>query len=208
MKVKQLGVYYTEIVGQEHVIEYNNTTASCSFTSTGIKDKLKNLMDNVSLGLGTIDGTTSFFHNVSTVKAYEFERSTNTGKICDGKYQGGVYCTDTVERTTTWIGKVGLMYPSDYGYAISNENAIDSSKCLNVAMRSWESNWLTNDDEFTLTPSSRTEFDYDIFCIHNKVIDSNSAKVSLNVRPVVYLKSSVKITSGDGSSSNPCILGL
>ena len=196
--------------------EYNNTTASCSFTSTGIKDKLKNLIDNVSWGLGTVDGTTSFFHNVSTVRAYEFERSTNTGKICDGKYQGGVYCTDTVERTTTWKGLVGLMYPSDYGYAISNGNTIDRSKCLNVAMRSWESNlnfcyesnWLTNDDEFTLTPSPRTEFDYDIFCIHNKVIDSFSAKASLNVRPVVYLKSSVKMTSGDGSSSNPFILGL
>ena len=196
--------------------EYNNTTVSCSFTSTGIKDKLKNLIDNVSWGLGTVDGITSFFHNVSTVKSYEFERSTNTGKICDGKYQGGVYCTDTVERTTTWTGKVGLMYPSDYGYAISNGNTIDRSKCLNVAMRSWESdlnfcyenNWLTKDDEFTLTPSPRTEFDHDIFCIHNKIIDSYSAKAYLNVRPVVYLKSSVKITSGDGSESNPYTLSV
>ena len=192
-----------------------NITTSCDFTSTGIKDKLKKLIDNVNWGLGSVDGVTYTFANISTIKSYEFEQSTNTGKICDGTYQGGIYCTDTVIRTTTWTGKVGLMYPSDYGYATSGGSTIDRAKCLKAAMRSWindlnfcyENNWLSSGiDEFTLTPSPRPEFDYDIFSIHNKVIDSYSADAYINVRPVVYLKSSVSIQSGDGSETNPFIL--
>ena len=28
-------------------------------------------------------------------------------------------CNDTVERTISWLGKIGLVYPPDYGYATS-----------------------------------------------------------------------------------------
>ena len=195
--------------------DQKNITTSCDFTSTGIKDKLKRLIGNVNWGLGSVDGVTYTFANISTIKSYEFEQSTNTGKICDGTYQGGIYCTDTVIRTTTWTGKVGLMYPSDYGYATSGGSTIDRAKCLKAAMHSWnndlnfcyENNWLScGIDEFTLTPSPRPEFDYDIFSIHNKVIDSYSANAYINVRPVVYLKPSVSIQSGDGSENSPFIL--
>ena len=33
----------------------------------------------------------------------------------------GYYCTDNVNRTTTWEGYVGLMYPSDLGYVVGGE---------------------------------------------------------------------------------------
>ena len=37
---------------------------------------------------------------------------------------------------------------------------------------------------------------------------NSTAILNLIVRPVLYLKSNVKITGGDGTSSNPYILGL
>ena len=83
----------------------NNGTTSCNFTSTGIKDKLKTLISDAVWNTGAIGG------DGSVSKWYTQERGTENGKICTS----GDSCNDTVERTTTWTGKVGLMYPSDYG---------------------------------------------------------------------------------------------
>ena len=100
----------------------NNGTTSCNFTSTGIKDKLKTLISDVVWNTGS-QGTNDWSSASGglTKHFYAYERSSNTGKICSS----GNYCNDTVERTTKWTGKVGLMYPSDYGYATSGGDTTD-----------------------------------------------------------------------------------
>ena len=82
----------------------NNATTACDFTSTGIKnDTTRNMIsDNTYSLLGW--NNNSIYSN----QIYEYERST-----------GSVY-TGT---PTSWTGKVGLAYVSDYGYAA------DLSKC-------------------------------------------------------------------------------
>ena len=51
------------------------------------------------------------------------------------------HCDDTVSRTSSWTGAVGLIYSSDYGFASSN------SICYNVDVAynydCFENNWLT-----------------------------------------------------------------
>ena len=195
----------------------NNATTPCDFTSTGIKDKLKVLIGDAVWNTGANDGKTYKYNNIITSKFYELERSSNTGKICSS----GNYCNDTVERTTTWIGKVGLMYPSDYGYATSGGSTTDRATCLNTKLYSWDSSnvsdcenndWLYNSGSYqwTLSPnasSSDAHYAFAVAASGDVYYNAASNGDVDGVRPVVYLTSNVGIQSGDGSSGNPFILG-
>ena len=189
----------------------DNATTSCNFTSTGIKEKLKNMLGNAVWNTGS-QGTASCTSNSGGLAKhfYTYERSTNTGKICTI----GDYCNDTVERTTTWTGKIGLMYPSDYGYATSGGSTTDRATCLNTKLYSWDSSnvsdcknndWLFNSDwQWTLSPYASST---DVFIVPSagRVFNSGAC-FGDGVRPVVYLSSNVGVQSGDGSSGNPFIL--
>ena len=190
----------------------NNGTTSCNFTSTGIKDKLKTLISDAVWNTGANDGKTYTYNNIITSKFYELERSSNTGKICSS----GKYCNDTVERTTTWTGKVGLMYPSDYGYATSGGSTTDRATCLNTLLYDWDTvsdcknnDWLFNSSfQWTLSPVAySSDASYAFTVAQDGDVDYNAASNGDGVRPVVYLTSNVGIQSGDGSSGNPFILG-
>ena len=196
---------------------YNNQKTTCGFTRDGIKDKLKNMLGNAVWNTGA--STTSI--QIAS-KWYTEERGTRNGKICTS----GTYCTDTVSRTTTWTGKVGLMYPSDYGYATSGGSTTDRTTCLNTTLNSWASNssnrecknndWLfeMSINQWTLSPDAGSTAANRVFIVYGSgyVNDSGyigSIYASNNnvVRPVGYLLSNTLFQSGDGSSGNPFILG-
>ncbi len=119
-------------------------------------------------------------------------------------------------RPTEWTGKIGLMYPSDYGYATSGGN-IGRDTCLSYNLSSWAiysgcrtSDWLQIADyiSFMLTPSSSN-----ITYVH--VVRGSYGQVAYRdanflgtVFPALYLVSNVKIISGDGTQVNPFVLGL
>ena len=188
----------------------NNTTTSCNFTSTGIKDKLKNLISDAVWNTGA---STTYMQIAS--KFYTEERGTRNGKICSS----GDRCNDTVERTTTWTGKVGLMYPSDYGYATSGGSTTDRTTCLNTNLNDWSSSsvsdcknndWLFNSSyQWTISPfahSSAASVALDVSSTGSvSGIDAYGLYV---VRPVVYLSSNVKISGGEGTSESPFSLEL
>ena len=189
----------------------NNSTTSCNFTSTGIKDKLKNMLGNAVWNTGANDGVT---YTYKTSKFYELERSTNTGKICTS----GDYCNDTVERTTTWTGKIGLMYPSDYGYATSGGSGADRATCLNKLLYEWDNpgsvrdcknnDWLFKSGyQWTLTPLANSSRAYAVFpVLPSGDVFNIHARYGFFVNPVGYLLPSVGVQGGDGSSGNPFIL--
>ena len=191
-----------------------NSTTSCNFTSTGIKEKLKNMIGNAVWNTGANDGKTYTYNNIITSKFYELERSSNTGKICSS----GTYCNDTVERTTTWTGKVGLMYPSDYGYATSGGDTTDRATCLNKELYNWNSSsvsdcknndWLFNGShQWTLSPYAHSSRADNAFFVYSSGrVGYNNAYFGYGARPVVYLTSNVGVQSGDGSRGKPFILG-
>lgn len=99
------------------------------------------------------------------------------------------YNKEKASLTSSTI-KVGLMYASDYGYAMNN--IID-----------YKNNWLfTKGFEWTMTAYNAS---------NPVVVNSHSglggrdrsAYVGSAVRPVLYLKSNVYVISGDGSEGNP-----
>ena len=186
-----------------------NATTRCNFTSTGIKDKLKTLISDAVWNTGA--STTSI--QIAS-KFYTEERGTRNGKICSSSN----YCNDTVERTTTWTGKVGLMYPSDYGYATSGGSTTDRATCLNTVLYSWDgssvsdcknNDWLFNSKfQWTISPSASSSGAYRAFLVRSDGYVTNYKEHSrgYGVRPVVYLKSNVLISSGTGSESDPFVL--
>ena len=121
---------------------------------------------------------------------------------------------------TNWLGKIALMYASDYGYASSNcetnifvETASDgfppatSTKDIRVCN---DMNWLYNikTDEWLLSQVSTNK--YYVFSISSigSIVTGGVTNRQYAVRPTLYLTSSVKITGGSGTSSDPYILGI
>ena len=204
-------LYYNSSSGNCYS-EWKNGTEACDFTTTGLKTNLKNLVGNTLWNTGT-NGTNRYTSASNGLAShfYSYERSSNNGKICTS----GSYCNDTVTRTTTWNGKIGLMYPSDYGYATSGGTNMNRTGCLNKELNNWNdssygdcknNDWLYNSNTKQWTVSPRAHSSYAVFVF---VVQDDgktrffSANTNFLVRPSVYLKSSVAIVNGNGSKESP-----
>ncbi len=193
-----------------------NSAKSCNFTSTGIKDKLKTLISDAVWNTGS-NGRNGYLSTSNGLAKhfYTYERSDDDGKKCSSSD----WCNDTVERTTTWTGKVGLMYPSDYGYATSGGATTDRTTCLNTNLNIWpddssvsdckNNDWLLlSITQWTISPYAYSSDAYCAFYVYSGgSVSSTSVSRNYVVRPVVYLTSNVRVQSGDGSRGNPFILG-
>lgn len=97
------------------------------------------------------------------------------------------YDNEKTSQTSTTL-KIGLMYASDYGYAMNSTN-------------DYKNNWLfTKGYEWTMTAYSSS---YPVFVYNDGWLIYDSAYRGYAVRPVLYLKSNVYVISGDGSEGNP-----
>ena len=186
------GAYYNRTIGECPSGSMGETT-SCDFTNTGLTEKAKNMIGDAVWNLGG----SSTYNDVTASMFYERERGTDV-------YNG---------RPTEWIGKIGLIYPSDFGYATGGESAEERTLCLSTALVNWTSSnykycknydWLydSSNSQWALTPisneSSRVFLAPSSSLINNPVYNN-----SFSVSPALYLSSNVKISGGDGSSSNP-----
>ncbi len=208
MNLLNNGAYYNRTTG----ICYNGwklTTLSCDFSNTGLTEETKEFLDTVTWNLGS-NGSIEY-DKINTTSFYNLERSNNTGKICTS----GTLCNDTITRTTTWNGSVGLMYPSDYGYATSGGSTTDRATCLTTILFSWtgsnvsdckENNWLYKSgvNQWTLSPLAHSSYVNLVFHVNNTGgVGQNGAASASVSRPTVYLKSDVKIESGSGTFDLP-----
>ena len=135
-------------------------------------------------------------HNSSSIQPkemYGYERGT---KVYSGY-------TDIVK--TEWTGPIGLIYPSDYGYAT------DRTQCTETLINYYNNttctsnNWLyKNSSYWTKSPHSGRS--NRVFLVDSRGCADSGAYNAFGVWPALYLKSNILIESGDGSSSNPYIL--
>ena len=170
-----------------------NTTYLNSLDSTS-----KSMIGQTKYYLGGYESS-----SILTQDMYSYER----------KISGTAYYNDT--NPNNWIGKIGLMYVSDYGYASSNcNNSTNLESCNNQ-------NWLNNiislntnyPDSWTITASLEDYYRRTVssFYVNNQgvsdmyVCGMDSDK---QIFPTLYLKSNVLITGGDGTSSNPYKLSI
>lgn len=161
----------------------SNTSGTCDFTSIGLNETSKSLIDNALWYLGGSTTTSGLYSD----DYYNFERGTT------------VYGCSTDDgacpRATTWVGKVALIYPSDFSYAAGSGT--------------WTSNnWLFNSvQKFFLSPSaSYSQIVFGFF--QSGGFTTNNCYYNNATYPSVYLKADVLITDGSGESSDPYLLSL
>lgn len=176
-----MGSYYNGTKGCSPAAIASGASFSCTevdFTSTGLKnDTTRNAIEEVVWNLGGNDN-----YNTATASMYYIdERGTTV-------YTG---------RPTTWTGKIGLMYPSDYGYATSGGSTTNRTTCLSTGLPSWDGSEVAdckNNDylfksshQWTLTPDSGyAESVHDVRS--SGYVVRSSADFTHTVRPALFLK--------------------
>ena len=118
----------------------------------------------------------------------------------DAERSNNVYNGNPITTTQS----IGLMYPSDYGYAAGES-------CLTTGLYKYDgecknSDYLlsnNNKHEWLQTPIANYSFSATAICFVGFVDNYYSVHDYNAVRPVLYLTSGTKITGGDGSQSNP-----
>ena len=178
------GAYYNAEDGTGGEYCYGN----CDYTETGINDTYRPMIENVTWYLG------GHSTNSATAEAfYGYERGTTV-------YSG---------RPTSTTGYIGLMYPSDYGYSVLASSCARTTNLssYNKATCAGQS-WLYGSGyEWTITPYSSTSYIVFYLYYSGYVSDSN-ARSGYAARPVLYLDSSVYVIDGNGSMSDPYIIGM
>ena len=177
-----------------------------SYLSSNVRDQLV----SVKHYLGAYE-----YPGDNTLQSYTHERdvencaggkgpSTNTSDTIIKNNDG---CHVWANNDATWTGKVSLMYPSDYGFTVSNDKWSTSLNNLssNVAETSWIFNTMI-DAKRTWLISPSTNNSYDVSTLLTGKIDGSAGVHGSNgvVRPVLNLSSQTSIVGdGDGTSSSP-----
>ena len=173
---------------------YNNSTTATQvdFTSTGLSAEAQSKVENVLWNLGGISTSSSasnYYLNLYSEGYYKWERETIV-------YSG---------RPTEWVGKIGLMYPSDYGYATDLGSCSQTlynygSSTSSYACRT--NDWLYESslNQWTLSPNSNNANLVFVVSSLGRVYYYFAYGSSNGVRPVLYLKSDAAIV-GEGTTS-------
>ncbi len=188
MTMLNSGPYYNRTSGYTKLAcstGYETTvseTAICNYASNGLTVNAKNQISSTKWYLGNVVYSSGFGN---TKEVYTQERSTS---VHSGYKQ-------------TWDGKVALIYPSDYMYASSHcyndgtkGNIYNNSTCTST-------NWLldTNKLFWTVSPDSNNLV-YAVNVFSSGSVTHGNTKGSGGLRQSVYLDSSVKYISGDGTA--------
>ena len=199
---QNMGSYYNGTSGCKPAAVASGADFTCTsidFTSTGLKNDLtRNAIESVVWNLG---GTANYQSSSNGLAShfYGYERGTTV-------YSG---------HATNWTGKIGLMYPSDYGYATSGGSTTDRATCLAKEMYNWDgsdvSDCKTNDYlykssyyQWTLAPRSSVASDVFYVSGTGYVYDNDARYGGNSVRPAVFLKSNISITDvGIGTAESP-----
>ena len=191
--------------------ELNGTYLTTLLGTSNVNSKLSSAIANAKWHLGGAND-----HNYQTLTAEDiYTEERNTSAIYSG-------------NPSSIYAKVGLMYPSDYGYATVGGTTTDKSSC--PAIYNWsdtlysdcknndwlftsqKSSWGSNKDEWLLSPYSSNSWCAARLYMEGSVIFYGSYDVnshSFAVRPTFYLDSSILkiVGTGDGSSTNPYRIG-
>ena len=189
--------------------ELNDPYLTTLLDTIGVNSKLNDAIANAKWHLG--GASLSNYNTLTAEGIYTQER--NTSAIYSGN-PSSVYA------------KIGLMYPSDYGYATVGGTTTNKSSCRAKAVYGYDTadcknndwlftskatSWGSNITEWLLSPySSSSSYAAGLRSSGYVGLDGNYVGNSLfAVRPTFYLDSSVLkiVGTGDGSSTNPYRIG-
>ena len=157
---------------------YQTTQGVCNYSQNGINenDSYGNMIESV-------------YYNIGMTGSYDLSSS-------------DFYAKEVIKQVSE-KSMIGLMYASDFGYAVSGYTGNLDYTGANSQM---VNNWLFGQSyEWTMTAvSSSSPLDVNIF----GSLRSFNACGGYAVMPVLYLQSNVNKLSGDGSISSPYTLEM
>ena len=182
------GIYLTRGSGS-----YNNNSkfATINFGSTGLTKASQDLMntgkDNNGLSKYYLGGYSIENSKTDAIYLAERGKATSSGNV--------LY----------WNGKVGLMYPSDYGYAAGND-CVTNTAPYNYDGGCKNKDWLYRSgyEDWTMTPYASDASS--VYSVWRGGGARGRGYYSYSVygsRPTFYLKSDISVTDGTGTSSDP-----
>ena len=215
---------YSYLDGNGTIVHYPTAiaTTSGSFRTTNIQKITNKYLDKIATVRWDLYSTNNITADATGSPSAFYDEIHNNSN-------GVVYYVSTLSenRAAYWYGKVGLMYPSDYGYATYGDGSAsgDYSRagCLAKAMYNWSGDYATNCayNSYLLylgitstapgttgsniwTMSAYANYSYQTIRIASSGLLRNSnASTSYIVRPVLYLKSDTYIKSGTGKWNDP-----
>ena len=129
----------------------------------------------------------------------------NVGEPSSGSYvNADSQYTKEIASYTSSTSKIGLMYASDWGYAIEGFTGVlgSSGSPYNYMNKNW---LFSNGMEWTMSAySSSNPLPVSYYGYLRNYYSYNGYAA----RPVLYLKSNVYVVSGSGSESDPYIIGM
>ena len=165
-----------------------------TFANYGLTEKAKSYITTSRYYLGGYNNSSG----VMTNQFYAYERGTTR------------YDTN---RPLYWDGYVGLMYPSDFGYAAGN-SCVTGTDPYNYDRGCKNKDWLwmttssdySNSAEWLMSPYSGNS--NGVFGVYSSGFVNRDDSVSYagSARPVFYLNSNASISDGEGTSAAPYIL--
>ena len=165
--------------------------------------------------LNKVNLNTNFITNIGTTWASKI--ATTTWKVSGGvftglpseTYQNEIANSQSGDNSTTggteYSGKIGLMYVSDYGFAVSSD-------MWTLALNSYtktatDNNWIyMGDGDWTISPMTTMSDCVHVISTDGKIVIGFVGMDSFGVRPVFNLDTSVTYVSGDGTKSLPIII--
>jgi len=151
-------------------------------------------------------GTSSSFESYTSSDLYNMERLLNS-KGTASSYANGV---------TSYVGEVGLIYPSDYGYAAQASDCLRIVKPNSYGSNStcYTKNWLYQGSstlQWIISPEYYTKYSVITIYTDGNLTEYNDSYDYLTpgdngaYSPVMALKSDVVVT-GSGTQSDPYIM--
>ena len=186
MKLLNSGAWWNGTSGSYY--NGSTTATNVNFTNYKLRDKAKSYITTSRYYLGGYNTS-----SVKTTAMYNYERGTLR------------YNTD---KPLYWDGMVGLMYPSDYGYAAGNK-CVNGTKLYDYDGGCMNKDWLyiSNTYQWLMsTNSGNSDIAFFVFSSGYVRYDGYSVYDARSARPVFYLSSSASITDGTGTSSDPYIV--
>ena len=181
-----------------------NTTLYTSLKDTYTLANYKNTV-NYKMYLGGANSISSY----TSKDLYDMERMLNS------KGTAGKTSSTSYNSATTFTGSVGLMYPSDYGYAVLASDCARTIEPFNYYKTSacYTNNWLFQGGssrwQWLISPSSSIVY-YAFFVdtsgrLTYYLFDGFGVDYSGSFSPVMALKADVTVT-GSGTQSDPYIM--
>ena len=202
--------------------ELNGIYLSTLLATSGVNSKLSSAIVNAKWHLGGANNTSSsnyYSQKITTENWYKAERSPYaTSGTLQNLYSGNPEYV---------FAKVGLMYPSDYGYATVGGSTTSKANCRAKELYNWDSSsysdcknndwvyksqsisWGSNKDEWYISPLASYSAYASCFNSTGYVGAPYSVyNFQFAVRPTFYLDSSIlKIVGGTGTSDNAYRIG-